>query len=50
MKKWKEYNSTEKGMVIMIGVLLLAILLNFGRVQKGFEKGMTFFFPLMESK
>lgn len=32
-------------MVIIIGVLLLAILLNFGRISNGWKKGVEFFYP-----
>lgn len=44
MKKWKDYSRQEKGMLIVICVLLLAILLTYGRVQKGVEKGYQFFY------
>lgn len=52
MKKWKEYSSSERGMAITIGILILAICLNFGRVRDGFKKGMNFFFtpPASEQK
>lgn len=44
MKKWSEYSGSEKGMVIVIGVMLIAVCLSFGRIQDGFRKGITFFF------
>lgn len=45
MKKWKDYSKQEKGMLIAVGILLLAVLLTGGRVQKGVEKGFKFFYP-----
>lgn len=44
MKAWKNYSKEEKRMVIIIGVLLLAILLSFGRISRGWKKGFDFFY------
>lgn len=44
MKKWKEFSGSEKRMVIVLGVLLLAVILNFGHVSKESEKGFSRFF------
>lgn len=44
MKKWKEFSREERRMIIIIGVLLVAILLSFGRVKEQFDKGIKFFF------
>lgn len=44
MKKWKEYTRQEKTMFIAILVLLIAVLLSWGRVTSGFHKGMHTFF------
>lgn len=44
MKAWKEYSIQEKRMIIVIGVLLLAVFLSFGRVCQGFKKGFKFFY------
>lgn len=44
MKKWKEYNGSEKGMIITAVVLFLAVVLSLGRIENGFKKGMGFFF------
>lgn len=45
MKAWKDFSSEEKRMMIIIGVLLLAILLSFGRITSGWKKGFDFFYP-----
>ena len=39
MKSWKNYNQKERRMIIIIGVLLLAILLSFGRISSRWKKG-----------
>jgi hypothetical protein len=44
MKAWKDFSSEEKRMMIIIGVLLLAILLSFGRITSGWKKGFDFFY------
>ncbi len=44
MKAWKDFNKEEKRMMIIIGVLLLAILLSFGRITSGWKKGFDFFY------
>ena len=43
MKSWKNYNQKERRMIIIIGVLLLAILLSFGRISSSWKKGVDFF-------
>ena len=43
MKSWKNYNQEERRMIIIIGVLLLAILLSFGRISS-WKKGFDFFY------
>ena len=37
-------NCKERRMIIIIGVLLLAILLSFGRISSGWKKGFDFFY------
>lgn len=44
MKKWKEYSRQEQVMIIVLIVLLIAVLLSWGRVSNGFDKGMNLFF------
>lgn len=44
MKAWKDFSKEEKKMMIIIGVLLLAILLSFGRITSGWKKGFDFFY------
>lgn len=44
MKAWKDFSKEEKRMMIIIGVLLLAILLSFGRITSGWTKGFDFFY------
>lgn len=44
MKAWKNYTKEERRMLIIIGVLLLAILLSFGRISSGWKKGFDFFY------
>lgn len=44
MKAWKDFSKEEKRMMIIIGVLLLAILLSFGRITSGWKKGFDFFY------
>ena len=44
MKSWKNYNQKERRMIIIIGVLLLAILLSFGRISSSCKKGFDFFY------
>lgn len=44
MKKWKEYTRQEQMMIIAVIVLLIAVLLSWGRVTNGFDKGMHIFF------
>ena len=44
MKAWKDFSREEKRMMIIIGVLLLAILLSFGRITSGWKKGFDFFY------
>lgn len=50
MKSWKNYTREERTMVIIIGVLLLAILLSFGRISNGWKKGVEFFYSSPESE
>lgn len=44
MKAWNNYAKEERRMLIIIGVLLLAILLSFGRISSGWKKGFDFFY------
>lgn len=44
MKKWSNFTREERRMIIIIGVLLIAILLSFGRIRRQFSKGIDFFF------
>ena len=44
MKKWREYSASEKRMLVVLGILILLILLTFGRVSQGVQKGMRRFF------
>lgn len=44
MKKWREYTRQEKTMMIVLIVLLIAVLLNWGRVSEGFTKGVDAFY------
>lgn len=44
MKKWKEFNRREKGMVIVMIALLIAVVLSWGRVSADFMKGMDLFY------
>lgn len=44
MKKWNEFSGAEKRMMIAIGVLVLLVLLTFGRVNEGIRKGFHRFF------
>ena len=48
MKSWKNYNQEERRMIIIIGVLLLAILLSFGRISSSWKKGFDFFYSKEE--
>ena len=45
MKAWNNYAKEERRMLIIIGVLLLAILLSFGRISSAWKKGFDFFYP-----
>ena len=45
MKAWNNYAKEERRMLIIIGVLLLAILLSFGRISSDWKKGFDFFYP-----
>ncbi len=44
MRAWKNYSKEERKIIIIIGVLLLAILLSFGRISSGWKKGFDFFY------
>lgn len=44
MKKWKDYTRQEKSMMIVLFVLLIVVLLSWGRVHDGVQKGMTIFY------
>ena len=44
MRAWKNYSKEERKMIIIIGVLLLAILLSFGRISSSWKKGFDFFY------
>lgn len=44
MKKWKEYTSQEKRMILVLGVLLVLVLLSWGRIERGFHRGQEIFF------
>ena len=44
MRAWKNYSKEERKMIIIIGVLLLAILLSFGRISNSWKKGFDFFY------
>lgn len=44
MKKWKEYNTSERGMIVVAIVLLVAVLLSWGRISKGTQRGFGWFF------
>lgn len=44
MKKWNEYTLPEKRMIVVIGILLVLILLTFGRVDREIRKGFGNFF------
>lgn len=44
MKKWREYTRQEKTMIIVLIVLLIAVLLSWGRVSEGFTKGVDVFY------
>lgn len=44
MKKWQEYSRQEKGMILVIGMLFIAVLLSLGRVKQGTQRGMQLFF------
>lgn len=46
MKKWSEYTGQEKRMVIVIAVLLIVVLLSWGRVRNDFRKGVEVFFGI----
>lgn len=50
MKAWRNYSKEEKRMVIIIGVLLLAVLLSFGRVNRGWKQGFDFFYSSPQEK
>lgn len=44
MKKWNEYTLPEKRMIVVIGILLVLLLLTFGRVDREIRKGFGNFF------
>ena len=50
MRAWKNYSKEERKMIIIIGVLLLAILLSFVRISRGWKKGFDFFYSSPKEK
>ncbi|MFO7865013.1 MAG: hypothetical protein R6U85_13525 [Salinivirgaceae bacterium] len=40
-EKWKKLSNTEKGLTLLIIVLLFAIAINWSRVYDGLKQGMT---------
>lgn len=44
MKKWNEFSGSEKRMIIVLGVLVILIVLTFGRVNQGVRNGFSHFF------
>lgn len=44
MKKWNEFSGSEKRMIIVLGVLVILIVLTFGRVIQGVRNGFSHFF------
>lgn len=45
MKKWSTYSKSEKRMIWMIIVLLLAVLISYIRIEEGIVKGIAYFYP-----
>ena len=43
MKKWKDIPATEKGMLIFIAILLLAIIVRWGAVKEGISRSFNWF-------
>jgi len=43
MKRWKDFNTTEKMMIAMILMLIVCIFLSWGRITNGVAKGFSFF-------
>ena len=43
MKKWKELSGTEKGMLILIVVLLIGIVLRWGSVRDGIVRAFKWY-------
>ena len=43
MKRWKDFNTTEKMMIAMIVMLVICIFLNWSRITVGVAKGFGFF-------
>ncbi len=46
MKKWNEFSGSEKRMIIVLGVLVILIVLTFGRVNQGVRNGFSHFFSI----
>lgn len=42
MKKWNEYTKQEKTMLIVVAVLLIVVILSWGRVHHDFQKGVKY--------
>lgn len=43
MKKWDDYSKQERGMFIMVIIMLIAIILSWGRVKEGVLKGISYY-------
>lgn len=44
MKKWKDYTPPERRMIVVLAVLLVAVVLSWGRIHNGVAKGFNIFY------
>jgi hypothetical protein len=50
MKNWNDLESSEKGFAIIISILLIGIVLSWGRISKGMKNGANHYLhPKKES-
>jgi hypothetical protein len=41
MKKWSDLEPSEKGMVLIVAILIIGIALSWGRISEGMKHGVN---------
>lgn len=51
MRKWNDLESSEKGLVLIVAILIIGIALSWGRISKGMKHGVNHYLhPESEQK